>query len=145
MQLGRVWEGTIVGKSIVLLDNAGCATAPCSWVDYERELWMSDHGASGPCKVTPLCEWTMQVVLMDHATSVIVIRNHGGQCMVLVDHGPCKSYHCGNGQCRWCSCNMQLGRLWEGTIVGKCMVLLDNASQTIVWKDNAGCASIPCS
>jgi hypothetical protein len=84
-------------------------------------------------------------MLVDHETSVIVIRNHGGQCMVLVDHGPCKVISLWEWTMQVASCIMQLGRLWEGTMVGKCMVLLDNASQTTVWKDHEGCSSIPCS
>jgi hypothetical protein len=59
------------------------ANRPFKTINCDQEPWRTVHGASGPCNVISLWEWTMQPVHPDHVIGMVVGRNHRGHCMVI--------------------------------------------------------------
>src|ERR1700759_5334945 len=92
-------------------------------------------------QVIQLFAWTIQVVSVNHAIRSTGGRNH--RWAVHGANGLCKSSSCLHGQSRLCQSTMQPDPLWEGTIDGQCMVLMDYASHPVVCMDNPGCVSQP--
>ena len=66
------------GHTIVLLDNASGAIEPSNSEDSEGRPYRLLHSLNVPYRVTQLCNWTMDMVPVNHAMRRTVSGYHTG-------------------------------------------------------------------